>query len=235
MCGGTFACACACACVHEHTPTRPRTCTHVCLCPTHRHGRNVRVVCCLPVLPHSLQVVQARKQPVVGDEWSSIFPISTLIDVRLLPTKPLSPSPVTVLPYVRLVSEDTNVLTAADGGGTYRDVTFEVYTEAPCWGLLNITSDSGILSWTLTPEKWPRSTAPRNQIVRWTTQQRNRAWRVTVRVAAGTGDPAASALRVTLHVDYLRDTPQIKALVKKLPAWGTMTYAATSYVSEWVL
>jgi hypothetical protein len=176
---------------------------------------------------------QARRTPRAGDEWSSIYPISELLDARLLPTKPIDPLPVGVLPYVRLVAEDTNVLTAADGGGSYRDVTFEVFSERPCWGLLNITTDTGLLSWSLTPEKWAREGAPKARAVRWTSQKWGEPWRITARLAAGGGTEAR--LRVALHVDYLMATRALKAMIGKLPEWGTMTYAATGFISEWVL
>jgi hypothetical protein len=177
---------------------------------------------------------QARRTPRAGNEWSSIYPISELLDARLLPTKPLSPLPVGVLPYARLVSEDTNVLTAADGGGSYRDVTFEVFSERPCWGLLNITAETGLLSWSLTPEAWPRAGAPTSRIVRWTSQRAGGGpWRISARLAAGSG--AEARLRVQLHVDYLDDTRALRAMTAKLPPWGTMTYAATGFISDWVL
>jgi len=186
-----------------------------------------------------LPVAQARDTPLVGDEWSSTYPISELLDVRLLPTKPASPLPVSVLPYIRFISEDTNVLTAADGGGAYRDVTFDVYTEKPCWGVLNMTTshDSGILSWSLTPEKHARPEAPRRKVVRWTSQRwrGDKRWRITVRLAAGAGGGGGARLRVGLHVDYLEDTASMKAMLKKVPAWGTMTYQATGFISEWVM
>lgn len=179
----------------------------------------------------------ARKHPAAGNEWSSIYPISELLEIKLIPTQPLSPPPVKVLPYVRLVSEDTNVLTAADGGGSYRDVEFEVFTERPCWGLLNVTSDGGVLGWSLTNQTWPRASAPRGRIVRWTSQRAAATrWRVRVRVGAGgRGRGGSGQLRVQLHIDYLQTTPQIAALIRKLPPWGTMTYQATGYISDWVL
>jgi hypothetical protein len=183
-----------------------------------------------------LPLARARRQPAGGSEWSSIYPISELIDVRLMPTKALSPPPVGVLPYIRLVSEDTGVLTATDGGGAYRDVHFDVYTEAPCWGLLNVTAPGGVLSWSLTPQKWrPGGAAPRNLVVRWTSQRWRTPWRVSVRVAAGAGADGGGKLRVQLHVDYLAETPALAAMKKRLPEWGTMTYEATCYISDWRL
>jgi hypothetical protein len=186
-----------------------------------------------------LPLEESRRHAPRGDEWANIYPISEVVDVRLLPTKPLEPPPVAVLPYVRLVGEDTNVLTAADGGGAYRDVTFEVFTERPCWGLLNLTAsaDSGILSWSITPQKWARGEAQRTQIVRWTSQRWGAPWTVTVRLAAGAGGAAGVGAQLTarLHVDYLADTPNIKSMVKKVPAWGTMTYQATTFISEYTL
>jgi hypothetical protein len=172
-----------------------------------------------------------------GDEWGSIYPISELLDARLLPAKPAAPPPVRVLPYVRLLAEDTNVLTAAEGGGTYRDVEFEVWTGRPCWGLLNLTAPGGMLGWSLTPARWPRGAAPTAKAVRFTSQRaERRPWRLSVRLAAGSGGGGGGApLRVRLHVDYIADTPQLAAMVSRLPKWGTMTYAATGFISDWEL
>ena len=136
---------------------------------------------------------------------------------------------------MRFEGLDAAALTAAAGGGAYRDVGFDVYTEKPCWGLLNMTSDGGILSWSLTGQSWPPPAAPRNQIVRWTSQRVAPApWRVRVRVGAG-GRGRSGKLRVQLHVDYLQSTPQIASMKRRLPPWATMTYEATGYISDWVL
>lgn len=183
-----------------------------------------------------LPVADARAHPPAGDEWASIYPISELLDVRLLPTRPVAAPPVKVLPYIRLVSEETNVLTAADGGGTYREVAFDVYSEAPCWGVLNVTAAGGILSWSLTPERFSARAAPTARIVRWTSQRWRTPWRVTVRVGSGgEGGASAAALRVKLHIDYLAPTREMRHVIGRVPPWGTMTFASTGYVSEWVL
>jgi hypothetical protein len=134
------------------------------------------------------------------------------------------------------------VLTAAEGGGAYRDVNFEVWLDRPCWGLLNVTSDAGILSWSLTRDKWRRDTAPLTAAVRFTSAvPGGRLWQVSVRLAAGGGraveapGAGAAALRLRLHVDYLDDTPNLRAMARRVPRWGTLTFAATGFVSEYVL
>lgn len=51
----------------------------------------------------------------------------------------------------------------------------------------------------------------------------------------GDGASSAAGLRVELHVGDLAETPQLAAVEARMPAWSTLSYRATVFVSHWLL
>lgn len=70
-------------------------------------------------------------------------------------------------------------------------------------------------------------------------QQEPLQWPVVLRVRAqqdtqGRGPEGGSlGLGVVLHVGLLDETPQLAAVEQRMPAWSTLSYHATIYVSHW--
>lgn len=42
-----------------------------------------------------------------------------------------------------------------------------------------------------------------------------------------------AGLKVKLHVGYLDETPQLAAVEQRMPAWSTLSYRATIFMSSW--
>ena len=101
---------------------------------------------------------------------------------------------------------------------------------------------------------------PHDLVVKWTNEKMNMVWRVTLVLGKGGVDAAAGGegdgnvqagsnsggggggagseqqpLKVELHVAYLDRTQHLQEMVDKMPAWSTLSYEATTYVSEWTL
>ncbi len=174
------------------------------------------------LLPHLGIKSGGRRLPATGREWSVVFPVHSMLEVHAYPARPLEAPIVPVLPYVKLVGEEGRA------GGMYeRVLQLEVYSDAPCWGLLNITGP--LRSWDVTPELNPHKTASGGveHVVRWTTEAAQTPWPLELVVGPG------EKLRLELHVAYLHATEPLKGIRSRLPDWATLSYECTSYVSIW--
>jgi hypothetical protein len=93
-------------------------------------------------------------------------------------------------------------------------------------------------------------------IVKFTNEQQQQAlhWPITVRLLGpasasssqqqqeegvlgddSSSSSSAAGLRVELHVGDLSETPQLAAAEARMPAWSTLSYRATVFVSHWLL
>lgn len=178
-----------------------------------------------------------------GREWQIVYPVSSILDVRGFKSPAVETGMVQQLPYVRLVSDsmsDSSNQSKQHGDSStppWREIQLEVYTEAPCWGVLNFTGPP-ILNWSLSATLNPQLSHTSAQVtleqhvVRWTTEASHTSWPITLQVAHS-GATDNQKLHVELHVAYLTRTSSLQQMVSKLPDWSTLSYEATTYYSEW--
>jgi hypothetical protein len=95
---------------------------------------------------------------------------------------------------------------------------------------------------------------PHDFVVKWTNEKREMVWRITLLLEGLATDAEGHAsmnrsgssrssgansigpegpLKFELHVAYLDRTQHLQEMVDRMPDWSTLSYEATTYVSEW--
>eukprot|EP00879_Flechtneria_rotunda_P008763 GHRR01009178.1.p1 GENE.GHRR01009178.1~~GHRR01009178.1.p1 ORF type:complete len:424 (+),score=114.37 GHRR01009178.1:229-1500(+) len=89
-------------------------------------------------------------------------------------------------------------------------------------------------------------------VIKWTNEQRQGPlhWLMRVRYhepqqqrqhqqlkhsATASGESSNSKLLVELHVGYVEQTTDLAEVISRMPDWATLSYQATTYISQWTL
>ncbi|KAG2493215.1 hypothetical protein HYH03_008635 [Edaphochlamys debaryana] len=210
-------------------------------------------------LPHALK--GAPPAPLLPHHYASLYPLDNLLGKLLLPAVPAREPPVAVPPYVRFIkdepgegscanpdspsssssdppSADATCANASACAG--RVVHFRLFSEAHCWGMLNITTKRPLQRWSLPspPVAAPLRPAPGTppggpapgyfHMVRFSHEDPSPFWELWVEARGE--DPWVV---LELSATYLPLTAELVAVRDALPDWVSPTWIGTTYHSSY--